>query len=185
MRCSTPPSIHVIKSGLNKIGLTVDELRAFGEITSKPRLLMNINEIHTKTNRDRLLIMGNLPSKYENGRPLQCWLRVVTSIQQRNIDLAPPSWIFMRCNTSLTYLCSPLPANVTNQAWTKSNLRLPNYAHFKKSLLSPAHSWILMKWAPKTIGTIYPLGAIHHPSMRMVGPCVVDLEWLQAFNSEM
>ena len=65
-----PPSVHVIKSGLNKIGLTVDELQTFGEITSKPRPLMNINEIRTKSNRDRLLIMGHLPPKYESHRPL-------------------------------------------------------------------------------------------------------------------
>ena len=74
-----PPSIHVIKSGLNKIGLMVDELRAFGEITSKPRLLMNINEIRTKNNRDRLLIMGHLPPKFESHRPLGFGLRVATS----------------------------------------------------------------------------------------------------------
>ena len=48
----------------------VDELRTFEEINSKPRPLMNINEIRTKNNRDRLLIMGHLPPKYESHRPL-------------------------------------------------------------------------------------------------------------------
>ena len=66
----TPPSIHVIKSSLNEIGLTVDELGTFEEITSKPRPLMNIDEIGTKNNRDRLLVMGLLPPKYESHQPL-------------------------------------------------------------------------------------------------------------------
>ena len=75
MRCNNVPLTHVphhvIKSSLNKIGLTVDELRTFEEITSKPCPLMNINEIRTKNNRDRLLIMGHLPPGLEiNGCPL-------------------------------------------------------------------------------------------------------------------
>ena len=47
----------------------VDELQTFEEITSKPRPLMNINEIRTKNSRNRLLIMGHLPPKYESHRP--------------------------------------------------------------------------------------------------------------------
>ena len=37
-----------------------------------------------------------------------------------------------------------------------------------------------MRWAPKTIGTVYSLWAIYHPSMKMTGPSVVDLECPQA-----
>ena len=43
----------------------VDELRAFGEITSKPHPLMDINDIGTKDIRDCLLIMGHLSPMYE------------------------------------------------------------------------------------------------------------------------
>ena len=35
---------------------------------------------------------------------------------------------------------------------------------------------------PKTIGTIYLLWMIHHPSMVIIGRCVIDLEWLQGFQ---
>ena len=37
----------------------------FGEITSKPRPFMNINDIVTESIRDCLLIMGNLSPMYE------------------------------------------------------------------------------------------------------------------------
>ena len=74
---------NATKPSLNEIGPTVAELLTFQEIASKPRPLMNFNEIVTKNIRDRLLIM-----------------------------------------------------------------------------------------------------AIYHPSMRIAGPCVIDLEWLRAINSE-
>ena len=60
-------SCYQIKFDQNRTCL---KLRTFGEITSKPRPLMNIKEIRTKNNRDRLLIMGHLPPKYESHRPL-------------------------------------------------------------------------------------------------------------------
>ena len=69
----------VIKSSLNEIGLTVDELQTFEQITSEPRPLMYINEIRTKNNRERLLVMGHLPPKYESHQPLGFLLRVVTN----------------------------------------------------------------------------------------------------------
>ena len=51
-----------------------------------PQMTFDLNQKYT----DRLPIMSNLPPKYENGWTLRCWLRVVTSHQQRNIDLATP-----------------------------------------------------------------------------------------------
>ena len=78
MRCDmvltyacTPPPTNATKTSLNKIGHTVAEIRTFKEIASKPRPLMNINEIGTKNNRDHLLIMGNQPPKYEINRTLR------------------------------------------------------------------------------------------------------------------
>ena len=82
----------------NKIGLTVDKLQTFQEITTMPLPLMNIsdvqyiinlhmlstfyyiNEIGTKSITDRLLIMGHLPPEYENDRNLHfLWLRAISS----------------------------------------------------------------------------------------------------------
>ena len=97
MRCNTsltypcsPLPANATKPSLNEIGHTVAESRTFRDIASKPHPLMNINEMGTKNNRDHLPIMGNPPPWYENGQTLRCWLRVVTSNQQWNVDLAPP-----------------------------------------------------------------------------------------------
>ena len=68
----TPPSTDVIKTNLTEIGRSVAEISTFEEIASKPRPLMNNNEMGTKNNRDRVLIMGHLPPKYENDRTQRC-----------------------------------------------------------------------------------------------------------------
>ncbi len=68
---------------------------------------------------------------------------------------------------------------------TKQTLRLPLIVftrNFEILTLSPAHSWILMGSAPKTIGTIYPLWAIYHPSMRPIGPSV-SLRYLRPWET--
>ena len=103
-----------------------------------PHMTFDLNQNIRTVYPGRLPIMSTLPPKYENGWTLRCWLRVVTSNQQRNIVLSPP---LMNIN-EMQYVIKPthvlhyLPMPPT-QVWTKSDLRLPNYAHFKKSLLSP------------------------------------------------
>ena len=118
----------VTKPSWKWIGHFVLNISAFERFISKPRPLMNINEIDTKNNRDHLLTMGDLPPKYETNRTLRLPLIVFT----RNLEI-------------LT--------------------------------LNPAHSWILMESAPKTIGTIYSLCVIYHLSMRPIGPGIFHLSY--------
>ena len=74
--CATPND--VTKASWKWIGHMVPKISAFEGFTPKPRPLMNIDEIGIKNNRDHLLIMGDLPPKYEINRTLCLPLIVFT-----------------------------------------------------------------------------------------------------------
>ena len=86
----------------------------------------------------------------------------------------------MRCNRSLTYLCSPLPANATKPSLNEIGLTVAELRTFEEIASKPRPLMNINEMGTKTIETVYSLWAIYHQSMKMTGPSVVDLECPQA-----
>ena len=107
MRCSTsytvcsPLSTNIPKASLNKTKFAVE--KTYLDITS-------------------WILMRSAPNSIQT---VYSWLWAICDYEQSTAKykLSPrPSWILMRSNASLTYSCSPFPANATKPSLNKIGL---------------------------------------------------------------
>ena len=88
----------------------------------------------------------------------------------------------MRCDVPLIYPCSPLNANATKPSLNEIGLTVAELRTFQDIAYKHRPLMNMNEIGTKTIGTVYSLWVIYQPSMRMVGPCVDDLELSRAIN---